>query len=167
MSAVWTRKSETQRDRVTFFQVAQPGCSKAGMKISISLNPQARPLSRTPLPPAEPVVTGSPHSTGAGAFALRFQVAEQGSSWVPVSTLGCRLPVACQGPPLEEFAAPFPPDLLLAAASPVPASAEPALLLQLEPAMHGGKPVGCEGCRSAGQGEGAGLGWEARDTSCQ
>lgn len=44
----------------------------------------------------------------------------------------------CQGLPPGGVRSPLPSGMLLAAVSPAPASAESALLLRREPAMHGG-----------------------------
>ena len=55
------------------------------------------------------------------------------------------------GHPPEGCAAPFPLDTLRGRCLPRP-SAKPAPLLRCKAAMHGGKPVGCEGRLSAGRG---------------
>ena len=84
-----THQLETHRFSTldeTVRALLQPGCSRAGMKTSISLNPQPQHLFRTQRPPAESgEVPGPPPR--AGRFASQWG----GSPWVSASTFGGRL----------------------------------------------------------------------------
>lgn len=113
------------------------------MKTSISLNPQPQLVSRTLRPPAESgEVPGSPRSPRGGEICPQSQEA--------AGRISLGFSIYIRQPPLwpaggHPQRGVQPPSLWArsrAAASPAPASAEPALLLWGEAAMHGGEASG-------------------------
>ena len=130
----------------------QPGCGKAGVKSSLSLNPQAQLLSRTRLPPAEPGDGVLPTPPEQGRLLCSPGWPGKGLPGFQCLPSAATSLCPARGCPLEELAAPCLPACSWLLSPPRQPALSQRFCQWREPAMHGGSRSAVKAASLLGRG---------------